>query len=528
MKNFARLSIVAIALATPIAARAQSDIVNGIFNLGGALIINDALRRQQQQQQTTVRPRPQNTAAPRANDEARILRMEIQRRLNLLGFDAGSPDGVFGPRSRRAIAAYQNSIGVTPTGNITEGEIAQLYQLTDQPGGYQAAPTFAPNVAAGAFPPVGAPGGNPALPQFPAVGGQQAAMAPALGGFPALGGSTTPAAPAIAAFPPVGGAGAPAPVATAAFPQVGGTAPTAAPGTGAFPQLGTPSPTQQQASAFPALGSTAPEAQLPTASFPQVGAAPVQETAAFPALGEEQAAPVETFTMPLNVDPAVQVAELLADKTPASFGLATAMKALPYQTIDKQPKIFGIGLGEKAEAAAAALTEAGFPECALADDASQLACTRETSNLAETVTIAYTPDTTIWHLSRSINFSTQMDNSLLQDQMRGPYPELLEHGRLVADTCTEAIYDSTLGGSLLELSATSDISAIAARPDLVETVIACPLAYEMRLDGQDKSSVLAIGFTHGGAQLARLMSDDIERRQAEADLMKEVVGGLEF
>src|SRR5690606_10040682 len=42
-----------------------------------------------------------------------------QKKLNFLGYDAGPPDGVFGERTKRAIAAYQRSIGAPVTGILT-------------------------------------------------------------------------------------------------------------------------------------------------------------------------------------------------------------------------------------------------------------------------------------------------------------------------------------------------------------------------------------------------------------------------
>lgn len=72
----------------------------------------------------------------RVEDEAaeRLhFRQEIQRRLNLLGYKAGYPDGRFGPQARSAIAAFQSDIGRKATGKITENEIAILYEKTNNP-----------------------------------------------------------------------------------------------------------------------------------------------------------------------------------------------------------------------------------------------------------------------------------------------------------------------------------------------------------------------------------------------------------
>ena len=43
----------------------------------------------------------------------------VQTALGRLGFDAGTPDGVIGPRTAEAIRDYQTMEGLTATGTIT-------------------------------------------------------------------------------------------------------------------------------------------------------------------------------------------------------------------------------------------------------------------------------------------------------------------------------------------------------------------------------------------------------------------------
>ncbi|MXN67273.1 hypothetical protein GR183_20385 [Stappia sp. GBMRC 2046] len=52
--------------------------------------------------------------------------------MNILGFDAGQADGVFGSRTRRAIIRFQRSIGVRATGRLTAEQIDILYARSDQ------------------------------------------------------------------------------------------------------------------------------------------------------------------------------------------------------------------------------------------------------------------------------------------------------------------------------------------------------------------------------------------------------------
>ena len=61
--------------------------------------------------------------AQRARDP-RIL--EIQTLLNARGFNAGTPDGIAGPGTRRAIVTFQQSINHATTGIVSEEELAIL------------------------------------------------------------------------------------------------------------------------------------------------------------------------------------------------------------------------------------------------------------------------------------------------------------------------------------------------------------------------------------------------------------------
>ena len=57
----------------------------------------------------------------------------IQQRLNELGYDAGSVDGLMGPRTRAAIIAFQKDIGVTETGTADQALLTRLQQITARP-----------------------------------------------------------------------------------------------------------------------------------------------------------------------------------------------------------------------------------------------------------------------------------------------------------------------------------------------------------------------------------------------------------
>jgi lytic murein transglycosylase len=53
-------------------------------------------------------------------------RILLQERLTARGFDTGGADGVIGPKSRAAVAAYQASLGQTPTGDPSQALLQSL------------------------------------------------------------------------------------------------------------------------------------------------------------------------------------------------------------------------------------------------------------------------------------------------------------------------------------------------------------------------------------------------------------------
>lgn len=66
------------------------------------------------------------TAEAEARPVTREQIVEVQRHLNALGFDAGAPDGVAGPRTTAALRDYQEKNGLAATGVITAGLVNRL------------------------------------------------------------------------------------------------------------------------------------------------------------------------------------------------------------------------------------------------------------------------------------------------------------------------------------------------------------------------------------------------------------------
>jgi hypothetical protein len=63
---------------------------------------------------------------PDKNGLTKADRQRLQARLTAQGFDTDGADGVIGPNSRKAISAYQSSIGQSPTGEPSLGLLRSL------------------------------------------------------------------------------------------------------------------------------------------------------------------------------------------------------------------------------------------------------------------------------------------------------------------------------------------------------------------------------------------------------------------
>lgn len=73
-------------------------------------------------------------AAAAGNDFSadRSAVIDLQQRLNKLGYDAGPADGQMGPKTRAAIQSYQKKAGVTPDGRLTASLMDRI--RADSPG----------------------------------------------------------------------------------------------------------------------------------------------------------------------------------------------------------------------------------------------------------------------------------------------------------------------------------------------------------------------------------------------------------
>ena len=77
----------------------------------------------------------------------RATRRLIQQGLRNQGFDPGTPDGLFGPRTRAAIREWQQSRGAPPTGYLNDAEV-ELLRAAAAPPPSQAVPAIDPSSTA--------------------------------------------------------------------------------------------------------------------------------------------------------------------------------------------------------------------------------------------------------------------------------------------------------------------------------------------------------------------------------------------
>ncbi|MDP3862680.1 MAG: peptidoglycan-binding domain-containing protein [Phaeovulum sp.] len=116
-KRFAMVPMIAVLGMTPAGvALADNGLVGGLIGglIGGA-IINEAARNNANRNATVA-----------VSSAQREANREVQVALNHFGFNTGTPDGVLGQQSRRAISDYQIVLGYSPTGQLTDFERSHL------------------------------------------------------------------------------------------------------------------------------------------------------------------------------------------------------------------------------------------------------------------------------------------------------------------------------------------------------------------------------------------------------------------
>ena len=425
------IALMASCLAIP-QANADNKFLKGVaVGVGGALLLNAFKKKKRSRSRSRARSRSQVKRKTVRRNKARKSRTtrttktrravpgiataslnrvqvkDVQRRLNTLGHDAGTPDGLAGPATRSAVMAFQRSLGNPANGTLNSTEMATLMQRSNQllPTTVQA------NALTG-----GAAGAQPAFPSF--GGGANGQLAAASGGvtFPAFG------APATSAGV-VAGAG------SAAFPAFG--APQQQFAAATMPGVEkSPNPTFPVLTAAPeqtAFGQNANGFQVQGGGFapvnaPQEDAAKDQEQKSF-ALAAP--APMTSATpLPMTGD-----------------GLSEAPLANVAAT--SKPAIYNIRTGAPLSEAIAQLAGNGFSACETSKGT--YTCTKASGNLTDQVVLRHTTPANgagvVYLTARTLAFAKPVRRSYLIKRMNDEYPELLQSPdrTLTSDACRAAL-----------------------------------------------------------------------------------------
>ena len=118
IKNVLKLALISTMTASSVAA--SDDLVKGLIGgMIGAAIVNNGNAKSN----TTRR-----SSKPSMSSEQRSQNKGIQEALNYFGFNAGTPDGVFGRKTTQAVSQLQACLGYQITGSLNSFEQQFLTQ----------------------------------------------------------------------------------------------------------------------------------------------------------------------------------------------------------------------------------------------------------------------------------------------------------------------------------------------------------------------------------------------------------------
>lgn len=118
--KMAALSIsIVVALTGSVRAGGAEAVVGGVVGFAAGVLTGQALSNNRGTK--TRRNKPRRTANPQREENKKI-----QTVLNSLGCDAGTPDGVFGRRTAKAIRCFQQSQNLSVTGRLSDTERGNL------------------------------------------------------------------------------------------------------------------------------------------------------------------------------------------------------------------------------------------------------------------------------------------------------------------------------------------------------------------------------------------------------------------
>lgn len=461
------LALVSAGLVTaPERASAGNDFLKGVIVGGvGAAIINHANKNQRKSAPRTVYKKktvtkksssgPRSTIATFATTRTEVR--DYQTRLNALGYNAGTPDGLYGKMTRNAVSSFQASLGAPMTGKLTSSEAGILIQRSSQPLIATAGPSAGYAMAAQqpqAYPqpqtafqqsqpqtgypapaavPFGqqAAGASPAFPAMPAGTAPQAASQPTAAphnAFPTLGTGTQQPAVAAPGFPqapqPQGQMAAATPQG-GAFPTMpSAAAPQSATTQAAAPQPAFPSISTASAATPKTEGSVAPTFGAAQSSFPSL-----QTAAVAVAAGATSAAQAVGFK------PTVQMPKGAA--APAAAPEAERFSILDVST--------GSSLSEaKQQLAFEGLTNceevSGVTHCSAGSDAMQDLVAVKTEEMPD-------GEIKVGAMSRHLTFTQPMPQDSLREMMADRYAALLDApNQMIGSSDCMSLANLTSGG----------------------------------------------------------------------------------
>lgn len=125
MKKHAVVALLSVAVGVGDAPQAFADgrdaIAGFIVGLGVAAAVSSS-----QKKKRSSKSSKSSTKKSSSKSYAQRGDSQIQAALNFYGFDAGTPDGVFGPATRAAIKRYQAAVGEAQTGSMTPAQTSAL------------------------------------------------------------------------------------------------------------------------------------------------------------------------------------------------------------------------------------------------------------------------------------------------------------------------------------------------------------------------------------------------------------------
>lgn len=468
-------------------AHANDDLVRGIIGLGTAIIVNEANRNSRpvyrERYPTTREYRRQHTRQPTMEElEARENRRSVQRSLNALGFNAGSPDGVYGPRTRAAISAFQSSIGHVPTGRISQEQVVILHHRSNGGGAFASqqngfpAPGGAAGQPGGGFPPVAGGPSQPPATGFPALAGAQNPNAAT--GFPALNaGSNAGSAQDMPVFVTPGDGTASA--SAGAFPAL--AAPSGGAAATAFPAFGAPAAGDASPAAMPTITTEAAAGQDP--------AMPALALAAADPSGDalpELAAPVEPSA---GASPDIGLAAPNTDEPTAALrNLGTELGKTAFD-LESQPSVIGVVLGQDFTDALEQLTADAFENCAMPEGVQVAHCSRHNETMGDELALYGMSQAGVWAITRSIAFRTPVPIGALNERFAATYPKLMEQSGSSKSISSEPICS---GGKAANGDLTRAINLIGRaianpaeelHPEALEFSYRCPIVYSLEFAG---------------------------------------------